>query len=484
MYVSPQSVGIIHFIGIGGIGMSGIAEVLHGLGYFVRGSDIFENANVQRLRLLGIPIFIGHDAIHVQDAAVVVVSSDIKKDNIELQAARALSLPVVHRASMLAELMRLKPSIAVAGTHGKTSTTSLGAAVLEAGGLNPTVVSGGIINAYGTNARLGTGEWVIVEADESDGSFTRLPATIAIVTNIDREHMEHYGSFEALRQAFIGFIENLPFYGLGILCIDHPEVRSLIPQLVDRRIVTYGFSEEADVRAVNMALDGNGSTFDVMISSRFHMLCKNALPVQRLEKVHLSMLGAHNVQNALSTIAMALELGIESDKICRGLASFEGVGRRFTCIGQVCDLTIIDDYAHHPQEIRAVLNTARVVSGGQVIAVMQPHRYSRLETLYEDFCTCFEEADQVIISPIYSAREEPRPGLSHIKLAKDISFRKGKTCLPVENLEELASVILNISKPGDLVICMGAGNITQWAHALPQELIKASENKVKRTGTY
>jgi UDP-N-acetylmuramate--alanine ligase len=482
MYVVPQSVGIIHFIGIGGIGMSGIAEVLHTLGYFVRGSDISENANVQRLRLLGIPIFTGHDAAYIQDAAVVVVSSDIKSHNVELCAARALSLPVVHRAEMLAELMRLKPSIAVAGTHGKTSTTSLGARVLEAGGLDPTVVSGGIINAYGTNARLGTGEWVIVEADESDGTFTKLPATIAVVTNIDPEHMEHYGSFEALRQAFITFIENLPFYGLGILCIDHPEVRSLVPLLTDRRVVTYGFDQDADIRAEEMVLDAEGSTFDVVISSRFHMLCKNAPRVERLDRVRLSMLGAHNVQNALSTIAMALELGVEPDKIRHGLSTFKGVGRRFTRAGEACGITVIDDYAHHPQEIRAVLKTARLVSQGQVIAVMQPHRYSRLKDLYQDFCMCFEDADQVIVTPIYGAGEEPRAELTHGRLAQDIALHRGESSLTVEHREELAQTILNISKPGDLVICMGAGTITTWAHALPQELINAAQSRV-RTGT-
>lgn len=485
MRIVPQSVGIIHFIGIGGIGMSGIAELLHTLGYFVRGSDISENANVRRLRLLGIPIFIGHEVAHVQDAAVVVVSSDIKANNVELSAARAMSLPVVRRAEMLAELMRLKPSIAVAGTHGKTSTTSLGATILEAGGLDPTVVSGGIINAYGTNARLGTGEWVIVEADESDGTFTKLPATIAIITNIDPEHMEHYGSFEMLRRAFVTFVENIPFYGLGILCIDHPEVRDLFSQLTDRRIVTYGFCEDADVRAEEIALDAEGSTFDVLIAPRFHMLCKNAPQIERLERVRLSMPGLHNVQNSLSIIAAALELGVEPAQIRHGLTTFKGVGRRFTKTGQACGITVIDDYAHHPQEIRAVLKTGRLVSQGQVIAVMQPHRYSRLAHLYDDFCTCFEEADQVIIAPIYGAGEDPRLELTHHRLAQDIAHHRGKACLTIEHPEELALLILDISRPGDLVVCMGAGSITAWAHALPGELVmNASRNRVRiRTGT-
>ncbi|OJX09578.1 MAG: UDP-N-acetylmuramate--L-alanine ligase [Caedibacter sp. 37-49] len=470
MRVCPQSVGVIHFVGIGGIGMSGIAEVLHSLKYSVRGSDIAESANVQRLKKLGIPVFIGHAAQHVEDAALVVVSSDIKSDNIELQKARSLSLPVVRRAEMLAELMRLKPSIAVAGTHGKTSTTSLGATVLEAGSLDPTVISGGIINAYGTNARLGSGEWIIVEADESDGTFIKLPATHAIVTNIDAEHIIHYGSFEVLKEAFYSFLSNIPFYGLGIVCIDHPEIQAILPRLTDRRIVTYGLSSNADIRAENIEFNLSGSQFDIRISDRFFTICKNAARVNHLPRMHLSMFGEHNVQNSLAVVALALELGINPVDINKGFSSFKGVKRRFTKTGEVNGITIIDDYAHHPVEIEAVLKTARQVSQGKVIAVLQPHRYSRLKDLYHSFCTCFKEADHVIVAPIYAAGEEPIPTLHHMQLVNDIMKQGHKSVLAIQSQEELAPTIMTLGSSGDMVVCLGAGSISGWAQTLPEEL--------------
>ncbi|AIL12698.1 UDP-N-acetylmuramate--alanine ligase [Candidatus Paracaedimonas acanthamoebae] len=470
MRMCPQSVGVIHFIGIGGIGMSGIAEVLHSLNYSVRGSDLTENANVHRLKKLGIPVFIGHAANQVEDAALIVVSSDIKPDNIELLQARVLSLPVVRRAEMLAELMRLKPSIAVAGTHGKTSTTSLGATVLEAGGLDPTVVSGGIINAYGTNARLGSGDWIIVEADESDGTFTKLPATHAIVTNIDPEHMSHYGSFYALKEAFYSFLSNIPFYGLGIVCIDHPEIRAMLPHLTDRRVVTYGLSQDADIRAEHIEFNSFGSQFDVRISERFLTICKNAVRINHLPRIHLSMFGEHNVQNALSILALALELGIDPTAINKGFSNFEGVKRRFTKTGEAHGITIIDDYAHHPIEIEAVLKTARQVSQGKIIAVLQPHRYSRLKELYESFCTCFKDADHVIVTPVYAAGEEPIIALHHVQLASDIMKQSHKKVVAIQGQEELASTIMTLGHSGDMVVCLGAGSISSWAQALPEEL--------------
>lgn len=472
MRVCPQSVGVIHFIGIGGIGMSGIAEVLHSLRYSVRGSDLTENANVQRLKKLSIPVFIGHAKQHIEDAALIVVSSDIKPDNIELQQARDLSLPVVRRAEMLAELMRLKPSIAVAGTHGKTSTTSLGATVLEAGGLDPTVVSGGIINAYGTNARLGSGEWIIVEADESDGTFTKLPATHAIVTNIDPEHMSHYGSFSALKEAFHSFLSNIPFYGLGIVCMDHPEIREMLSRLTDRRVVTYGLSQDADIRAENIEFNNTGSQFDVCISEHFLTICKNAPRIRHLSHIRLSMFGEHNVQNALSILALALELGIDPAAINKGFSSFKGVKRRFTKTGEANGITIIDDYAHHPVEIEAVLKTARQVSQGKIIAVLQPHRYSRLKELYESFCTCFKDADHVIVAPIYAAGEEPIAALHHGQLANDIMKLSHKNVIAIQGQEELASTIMALGRPGDMAVCLGAGSISSWAQALPAELKK------------
>ncbi len=483
MRIQPQSVGIIHFVGIGGIGMSGIAEVLHSLGYTVRGSDQADNPNVQRLRQLGIPIYIGHEAAHVREAAVIVVSSAVKPSNPELVEARRLMIPVVKRADMLAELMRLKPSIAVAGTHGKTTTTSLGACVLEAAGLGPTVVSGGIINSYGTNARLGTGEWVIVEADESDGTFTRLPATIAIVTNIEPEHMEHYGTVDALHAAFRQFIENLPFYGLGILCADQEPVAALRSKLTDRRIVTYGFSETADVRATNVHLGPEGATFDVTFSDHFFLMCKNAPRIPRLENVRLSMFGEHNVQNALSIFALAFELGVEPSRLLRGFREFKGVNRRFTKVGEVDGITIIDDYAHHPTEIKAVLRTARVVTQGETIAIVQPHRYSRWRDLYQDFLTCFEDADVVGVSSFYPAGEEPVPGLDHETFVSDLKKHHKGRVFAFKGQSDLADHVQELAQRDDFVICMGAGSITKWARDLAPQLEQTAV-PLKRVGTY
>ncbi|HEY8190822.1 MAG TPA: UDP-N-acetylmuramate--L-alanine ligase, partial [Alphaproteobacteria bacterium] len=402
MRIRPQETGILHFTGIGGIGMSGIAEVLHALGYKVQGSDIAENANVQRLRDKGIEIAIGHDAENIDGVALVVVSSAVKKDNPELMAARAARLPVVRRADMLAELMRLKKSIAVGGTHGKTTTTSMVGAMLEEGGFDPTVINGGIVNKYGTNTRLGGGEWLVAESDESDGSFTRLPATVVVVTNIDPEHMEHYGDFDHVRAAYAQFVENIPFYGYAVLCSDHPEVQALIPLVSDRRLITYGFNPQADVRAHNLRPSPQGCNFDVIWANGAELL-----------DVWLPMPGDHNVQNALAALAIGQEMGIAAPVMKKALAHFSGVKRRFTKTGEVGGVTVIDDYGHHPVEIAAVLKAARgcvAESGGRVIAVVQPHRYSRLSSLFEGFCTCFNDADSVIVADVYAAGEKPIDG--------------------------------------------------------------------------
>ncbi len=462
----PLDIGPIHFVGIGGIGMSGIAEILCNLGYTVQGSDIAENANVQRLRGLGVPITIGHAADNVQEAGVVVVSSAVKADNPEIVAARAGLIPVVRRAEMLGELMRLKWSIAVGGTHGKTTTTSMVAALLEAGGMDPTVINGGIINAYGTNARLGQSDWLVAEADESDGSFTRLPATIAVVTNIDPEHLDHYGDFAALRRAFEQFITNLPFYGFAALCIDHAEVQAMIPRVLDRRIITYGLSAQADVRAVNLASDPDGVGFDVTFTDR------QTGRTRRLDRLRLPMLGRHNVQNALASVVVASEVGVPDALIAQSLAEFGGVKRRFTKIGTVGGITVIDDYGHHPVEIAAVLNAARaaVGTGRQVIAVVQPHRYSRLATLFEEFTTCFTDADAVLVAPVYPAGEEPIPGFDHGALVSGLRSRGHRRVQPLEAPEALAGLVRELARPGDLVVCLGAGSVTQWANALPGQL--------------
>ena len=465
----PLDIGMIHFVGIGGIGMSGIAEILHNLGYQVQGSDSAESANVQRLRALGIPVMVGQEGENLGEARVVVVSSAIKPDNPEVMEARARYLPVVRRAEMLAELMRLKWSVAVGGTHGKTTTTSLIAALLDGGGLDPTVINGGIINAYGTNARLGQGDWMVVEADESDGSFTKLPATVAVVTNIDPEHMEHYGSLEALHDAFEAFVENIPFYGVAVLCIDHPAVQSLIGRIEDRQIVTYGSSPQADVRAEDVTLNAGHCVFDAVFAER------GSQAERRIERLELPMLGQHNVMNALAAVAVADELGLSAEMIRDGLSRFEGVKRRFTRTGEAGGITVIDDYGHHPVEILAVLEAARQATEGKVVAVVQPHRYSRLSDLFEEFCSCFNDAATVIVAEVYAAGEPPIEGVDRDALVAGLRARGHRHVLPLETAEALPELVLDNAESGDLVVCLGAGNITAWANALPAELARLLE---------
>ncbi len=464
MRALPLAIGTIHFVGIGGIGMSGIAEVLHNLGYLVQGSDLGANANVVRLREMGVAVTIGHDEKNLGGAQVVVVSTAVKPDNPEIVAARARLVPVVRRAEMLAELMRLKWSIAIGGTHGKTTTTSLIAALLDAAAMDPTVINGGIINAWGTNARLGGGDWLVAEADESDGSFLKLPATIAVVTNIDPEHLDHYGSFDALRAAFDAFVANIPFYGFAALCIDHPEVQAMIPRVSDRKIVTYGFSPQADVRGINLEAGADGARFDVVVSDR------KAETSRTLEALYLPMLGAHNVQNALAVVAVANEMGIDDAVVRRALGEFAGVKRRFTKTGEVDGITVIDDYGHHPVEITAVLGAARAATRGKVIAVVQPHRYTRLRDLFEEFCTCFNDADTVLVAPVHAAGEAPIEGIHRDALVDGLRAHGHRLALPFDQPEDLAELVNGFATPGDLVVCLGAGSITAWAAALPKQL--------------
>ncbi|SDX79007.1 UDP-N-acetylmuramate--L-alanine ligase [Albimonas donghaensis] len=464
----PQDIGPIHFVGMGGIGMSGIAEVMLNLGYDVQGSDQRDSQILERLRGLGGRVFIGQAAENIGRAKVVVISSAIKPGNAELDAARAAGLPIVRRAEMLAELMRLKSNVAVAGTHGKTTTTSMVAALLDAGGVDPTVINGGIIHAYGSNARMGAGEWMVVEADESDGTFIRLPATLAIVTNIDPEHLDHYGDFDGVRRAFDRFVSNLPFYGAAICCIDHPEVQSLVGRVDDRRVITYGFSLQADVVAVNLRHEGAVSKFDVIARLRDGLMRGE----RRIEGLSLPMPGDHNVQNALAAIAVALELGLSDDSIRAALARFGGVNRRFTRVGEWNGAPIIDDYGHHPVEIAAVLRAARQAVGaqGRVIAVHQPHRYSRLASLFEDFCKCFNEADMVAISEVYAAGEAPVEGADRDALVAGLTRHGHRDAVALASPEALPDYVAARARPGDIVVCLGAGSITQWAQALPEAL--------------
>jgi len=465
MRALPLDIGRIHFVGIGGIGMSGIAEVLHTLGYAVQGSDIADSANVKRLRGLGILVAVGHAAENLGDAAVVVVSTAVQPTNPEVQAARADLIPIVRRAEMLAELMRLKWSIAVGGTHGKTTTTSLVSHLLDTAGYDPTIINGGIINAIGSNARLGQGDWLVAEADESDGSFLKLPATIAVVTNIDPEHLDHYGDFNTLRKAFDTFVENIPFYGFAALCIDHTEVQAMIPRVSDRRIITYGFSPQADVRAVNVTAGRDGSRYDVLIANR------RSDVVDQISGLHLPMHGRHNIQNSLAAITIAREMGIDDDVLQHAFESFQGVKRRFTKTGEAHGVTVIDDYGHHPVEIAAVLTAARTAAGdGQVIAVVQPHRYTRLRDLFEDFCTCFNDADAVIVAPVHEAGESPIEGINRDTLAEGLQHRGHRNVLIVDGGDDLAATVKPLTKPGDFIVCLGAGSITQWANALPDQL--------------
>lgn len=460
----PFNMGPVHFIGIGGIGMSGIAEVMLNLGYRVQGSDAKDSANTQRLRERGATVFIGHEASNVGAAGAVVVSSAIKSGNPEVDFARARAIPVVHRAAMLAELIRLKWTVAIAGTHGKTTTTSMVAALLDAAGVDPTVINGGIINAYGSNAKLGEGDWIVVEADESDGTFTKLRPTISIVTNIDPEHMEHYKTVENLRTAFDTFVENLPFYGFAVLCIDHPEVQAMVSRVKDRRRITYGFNPQAEVRGENVRFQNGASVFDVVIAAR------GGKAVTRFEELSLPMAGRHNVQNSLAAIAVAWELGASETAIRAALAGFGGVKRRFTPVGEWNGVRFVDDYGHHPVEISAVLKAAREVCSGRVVAVVQPHRYSRLSDLFDQFSTCFNDADTVLVAPVYAAGEAPVAGADHESLARSITEHGHRRALALDSLDVLPEAVRAEARPGDMVVCLGAGDITAHANALAARL--------------
>jgi UDP-N-acetylmuramate--alanine ligase len=478
-HFSPMlEAGIVHFIGIGGIGMSGIAEILHNLGYKVQGSDASDNYNVKRLRDKGIKVMVGHKAENLGDASVVVISSAIKRDNPEVAAARAALLPVVRRAEMLGELMRLKRAVAVGGTHGKTTTTSMVATIFDAAGLDPTVINGGIINAYGTNARLGEGDWMVVESDESDGSFMKLPATIAIVTNIDPEHMDHYQDFDAVRRAYDTFVQNVPFYGFAVLCADHPEVQAMVARIEDRKIITYGFSPQADVRAINVEAKPEGMRYDVVITDRKHDTTRT------IEGFFLSAVGMHNVQNSLAAIATGHQLGFSDAVLRMAMSKFEGVKRRFTRTGNVNGITIVDDYGHHPVEIAATLKAGQLAKGekGKIIAVVQPHRYTRLSSLFPEFCKCFNDADTVIVADVYPAGEQPIEGANKDALVAGLKAHGHRNVHALSDPKDLAQLVSTLAEPGDYVICLGAGSISAWAYALPDELKTILSATAKRAG--
>jgi UDP-N-acetylmuramate--alanine ligase len=460
----PFDTGPIHFVGIGGIGMSGIAAVMKNFGYEVTGSDAKESANTERMRAMGIGVAIGHAAENVANAGVVVVSSAIKNGNPETDAARARGVPVVRRAEMLAEIMRLKWTVAIGGTHGKTTTTSMIAALLDAGGKDPTVINGGIINAYGANTRMGDGEWMVVEADESDGTFTRLRATAIVVTNMDAEHLDHYGSVEAMNEAYKFFVENIPFYGFAVMCLDHPQVQALAAQVRDRRIISYGFNPQADVCAVNVRPSREGATFDVVARR------KGEGPGVTMHDLFLPVAGRHNVQNAVAAIAVARELGVTDAGIRAGLKKFAGVKRRFTTTGYWNDVRIVDDYGHHPVEIAAVLAAARELTSGRVLAVVQPHRYTRLRDLFQEFCTCFNDADVVAVADVYSAGEAPIDGINADSLAAGLKSHGHRDAQRLASLEGLADFVRAQTQPGDIVVCLGAGDISAYANALPGKL--------------
>jgi len=459
----PFDIGPVHFIGIGGIGMSGIAEIMLRIGYTVQGSDAKASANTERLEKLGARIFIGHDPAQVEGASAIVYSTAVKADNPEMVAGRERRLPLVRRAEMLAELMRLQFSVAVGGTHGKTTTTSMIACLLDAGGLDPTVVNGGIINAYGTNAKVGEGDWIVVEADESDGTFLKLRSTVAIVTNIDPEHLDHYGDFDAVRRAFQDFVENIPFYGFAAVCTDHPEVQAMAARVENRRMVTYGVNPQAEVRAERITMGPDGARFDAVVIPHEGALI-------RMEDLHLPMAGHHNVLNALAAIAVARELGMTEADIRKGLTGFEGVRRRFTTTGVAGGVRIIDDYGHHPVEISSVLKAARAVTEGRVIAVVQPHRYTRLRDLFPEFCACFTDADVAVVADVYAAGEAPIEGVSRDALVDGLRRYGHRRALALDSPAALARLIHDEAKPGDVVVCLGAGDITAWAYALPGEL--------------
>ena len=467
----PLDIGAIHFIGIGGIGMSGIAEIMHNLGYKVQGSDAADNNNVKRLRTMGIPVKVGHAAENLADAHVVVYSSAVKPGNAEFEAARLKGLPLVRRAEMLAEIMRLKSCIAVAGTNGKTTTTTMVAALLDAGGIDPTVVNGGIINAYGTNARLGQGEWVVVEADESDGTFLRLPSTIAIVTNADPDHLDYYVTFDRLREAFQRFIENVPFYGFAVLCIDHPEVQAMVGRVMDRRLITYGMSPQADVRAVNLRFSEGNSWYDVIFTDRV----KGG--ERHFEGLRLPMPGEHNVQNSLAAITVATELGVSEQIIRHALETFRGVGRRFTKVGEWHGCAIIDDYAHNPFKIAAALKAARQAYGGPIVAVVQPHRYTRLRDTFVEFAKCLNDADVALIAPVYAAGEQPIEGINRDSFAEALRAHGHRNVLTIDGDSDLTAAVAAHAKPGGAVVCLGAGSITSWAAKLQASLEKLEGDK-------
>jgi len=457
-------IGTIHFIGIGGIGMSGIAEVMHNMGYSVQGSDMAEGYVIEGLRKRGINVMIGHKAQNLGDAAVVVTSTAIKRGNPEVELALETRVPVIRRAEMLAELMRLKSTVAVAGTHGKTTTTSMIAALLDAGGVDPTVINGGIINKYGSNARLGKSEWMVVEADESDGSFLRLDGTIAVVTNIDPEHLDHYGSFDAVKDAFVEFVENVPFYGAAILCLDHPEVQAILPRVQDRRIVTYGFSAQADIRGDNVRPVPGGNMFDVQIRERDGSL-------RKISDITMPMPGRHNVLNAMAAIGVALQMGIDDATVQSGFASFGGVKRRFTRVGEVAvagggEAIVIDDYGHHPVEIRAVLAAAREGAQGRVVAVVQPHRFTRLRDLMDDFQQSFNDADVVYVAPVYTAGEQPIEGVDADELVAGLKRRGHRAAQTISDSDALAKALAADLQADDMIVCLGAGDITKWAAGL------------------
>ncbi len=459
----PFEIGPVHFIGIGGIGMSGIAEIMMRTGYTVQGSDAKASANTERLEKLGAKIFVGHDPANVEGAYAVVYSTAVKPDNPEMVAAREKRLPLVRRAEMLAELMRLQFSVAVGGTHGKTTTTSMIASLLDAGGLDPTVVNGGIINAYGTNAKVGAGDWIVVEADESDGTFLKLKSTCAVVTNIDPEHLDHYGEFEAVKKAFRDFVENIPFYGFAAICTDHPEVLAMAARVENRRLVTYGVNPQAEVRAENITMGPDGARYDAVIRPR------SGDPI-RYRDLHLPMAGHHNVLNSLAAVAVARELGLDEAAIRKGLAEFGGVKRRFTTTGVSNGVRVVDDYGHHPVEIASVLKAARAVTEGKVVAVVQPHRYTRLRDLFDEFSACFADADVVLVADVYAAGEQPIAGVSKDSLVDGLRRYGHRRALPLGSPGELAAMVKAETAPGDLVVLLGAGDITSWAYALPGEL--------------
>ncbi len=463
----PKEIGPFHIVGIGGIGMSAIAEILLELGHPVQGSDAKENANVRRLRDRGIRIYIGHDAVNLIGARYVVISSAIKKDNVELLAARQRGLPVIRRADMLAELMRMRATVSVTGTHGKTTTTSLIAHVFEAASLDPTVITGGIVNAWGTNARLGHGRWMVVEADESDDTFIRLPTEIGVITNIDPEHLDYFGSVEAMHASYRTFYKNIPFYGAAVTCIDHPVVRQMLAEIGDQcsaKFVTYGVSEDADLRLRNLRYEGSGLVFDIEVGRRMPGGARAVLGMR------MPIPGEHNALNAIAAFAVALEAGIPDDVAKRAIAGFSGVKRRFTATGTWNGVTIYDDYAHHPVEISAVLKAARKTTSGRVVAVFQPHRFSRVQSLFEEFSSCFSNADSVIVTPLYTAGEQPIAGISHTSMAEGIRKTGHKQVAIVDSEHELAPLVATMARQGDLVVCLGAGTITDWAYALPQRL--------------